>query len=109
MRCLVCTGPREYTGPRFAPAGNAASQPALGYRPTMAKGYQFALRLEDDLLQKLDALIPRLSTPWHQATRSDVIRAAIEVGLPVLADMADRMPAPRPEVATGKTRTAKRR
>jgi len=73
------------------------------------KACQFAIRLEDDLVQKADALIPKLSTPWHTATRSDVLRATIEVGLPVLADMADRMPAPRPEVATGKTRTAKRR
>ncbi|HQP37508.1 MAG TPA: hypothetical protein PLI95_20125, partial [Polyangiaceae bacterium] len=62
--------------------------------------------LEDDLVQKADALIPKLSTPWHTATRSDVLRAAIEVGLPVLEDMGDRMPQPRLEA---KGRAAKRK
>jgi hypothetical protein len=40
-----------------------------------------AVRLSPELVARLDALIPRLSTEWHEATRSDVLRALLLKGL----------------------------
>ncbi len=40
-----------------------------------------AVRLDEETLARVDALIPTLSTPWHQAKRSDVLRALIHAGL----------------------------
>ena len=40
-----------------------------------------AVRIDDDTLAKIDALIPAYSTPWHSAKRSDVLRALILAGL----------------------------
>ncbi len=45
---------------------------------------QIALRIEDELLAELDALIPLLNTPWRRMTRSDVLRAVVVMGLPAL-------------------------
>jgi hypothetical protein len=40
-----------------------------------------AVRLDEQTLARVDALIPALSTPWRQARRSDVLRALIHGGL----------------------------
>lgn len=45
---------------------------------------QIALRIEDEVLTELDALLPSLSTPWRKMTRSDILRAAVVMGLPAL-------------------------
>ena len=44
-----------------------------------------AVRLDEPTLAQVDALIPALSTPWHKAKRSDVLRALIHAGLEVHA------------------------
>jgi hypothetical protein len=58
---------------------------------------QVGFRLEDDLLEQIDALVPRLKTAWSTPSRSDVIRAAIVEGLPKLRAIADRMGEAAPE------------
>jgi hypothetical protein len=40
-----------------------------------------AVRLDEQTLARVDALIPMLSTPWREAKRSDVLRALIHAGL----------------------------
>jgi hypothetical protein len=40
-----------------------------------------AVRLDNATLQRVDALKDFLSTPWHEATRSDILRALILTGL----------------------------
>jgi len=40
-----------------------------------------AVRLDDETIARVDALIPLLSTPWRRARRSDVLRALILAGL----------------------------
>ena len=40
-----------------------------------------AVRLDNETLSRVDALAEVLSTPWHEATRSDVLRAVILAGL----------------------------
>jgi metal-responsive CopG/Arc/MetJ family transcriptional regulator len=47
-----------------------------------------AVRLDETLLARVDALIPQLSEPWHAATRSEVLRKLILTGL----DLAERDP-----------------
>jgi hypothetical protein len=42
-----------------------------------------AVRLDEQTLARVDALIPDFSTPWHPAKRSDVLRALIHAGLEV--------------------------
>ncbi|MFT3764393.1 MAG: hypothetical protein QM820_02565 [Minicystis sp.] len=42
-----------------------------------------AVRLDEQTLARVDALIPALSTPWRKAKRSDVLRALIHAGLEV--------------------------
>jgi|HubBroStandDraft_4_1064222.scaffolds.fasta_scaffold537361_2 hypothetical protein len=44
-----------------------------------------AVRLDEPTLAQVDALIPVLSTPWHKAKRSDVLRALIHAGLELQA------------------------
>jgi hypothetical protein len=44
-----------------------------------------AVRLDEQTLARVDALIPGFSTPWHPAKRSDVLRALIHAGLEVEA------------------------
>ncbi|MBI5538013.1 MAG: hypothetical protein HY898_35145 [Deltaproteobacteria bacterium] len=48
----------------------------------MAAGIQIAVRLEAELLARIDALAPKLSTDVHTANRSDVIRALVKKALP---------------------------
>ncbi len=49
----------------------------------MAKEYR-AVRIGEDVQERLDALVPKLSTAWHEATRSDVLRAVLMRGLPLV-------------------------
>lgn len=44
-----------------------------------------AVRVSPDVVKRLDAMIPSLSTSWRKATRSDAVRAAIVAGLDVIA------------------------
>ncbi len=61
----------------------------------MAAGIQIAVRLEPDLLKRIDAVAPKLSTEWRQASRSDVIRALIMKALPLL-EAEGEAPDPKP-------------
>jgi len=47
-----------------------------------------AIRLDPETAERIDALTPSLSTPWHKATRSDALRALIIAGLDVLENPA---------------------
>ena len=40
-----------------------------------------AVRLDDATLSRVDALKDVLTTEWHEATRSDILRALILIGL----------------------------
>ena len=40
-----------------------------------------AVRLDNPTLERVDALKDVLSTAWHEATRSDILRALILTGL----------------------------
>jgi len=40
-----------------------------------------AVRLDDALVARMDALLPRLSRPGMRATRSDALRAVLLLGL----------------------------
>ncbi len=43
-----------------------------------------AFRVSLDVLARVDALVPAVSPPWRQAKRSDVLRAALIMGLPLM-------------------------
>ncbi len=66
-----------------------------------------SVRLTEELITRVDALIPALSTQWIKATRSDVMRALIEYAL--VRFEADQKPGNeegrksdvRPELGTG--------
>ena len=45
-----------------------------------------SVRLEPEILDRIDALIPRFSTAGHPGTRSDAVRALILSGLEHLKD-----------------------
>lgn len=47
----------------------------------MAAKDHVAVRLDTPTLERLDALRDALSTEWHEATQSDVLRAVILTGL----------------------------
>jgi hypothetical protein len=42
---------------------------------------QVAVRLDAATLSRIDALKDVLTTPWHEATRSDILRALLLTGL----------------------------
>jgi hypothetical protein len=46
--------------------------------------FHVAVRLDESTLARVDALCPSLSAAWHQARRSDALRAVILAGLPVV-------------------------
>jgi hypothetical protein len=50
----------------------------------MAKNVHAACKVDEETRDRLDALLPHLSTDYHRATRSDVLRAAVLKGLPAL-------------------------
>jgi hypothetical protein len=49
----------------------------------MVAGIQIAVRLDPELLARIDAIAPKLSTEAHEASRSDVIRALVKRALPL--------------------------
>lgn len=51
-----------------------------------------AVRLDEQTLSQVDALIPSFSTPWHKAKRSDVLRALIYAGLQAQAQGGPEWP-----------------
>ena len=75
-------------------------------------GPQIGVRIEQSLLERVDALVLALRTPWNEPTRSDVVRACIIAGLPAIeakaakvqaADlMRNEPPEPEQEPAKGK-------
>jgi hypothetical protein len=50
----------------------------------MAAKDHVAVRLDPPTLERLDLLREVLSTEWHEATQSDVLRAVILTGLKIL-------------------------
>lgn len=50
----------------------------------MAKNIHAACKVDEETRDRLDALLPHLSTDYHQATRSDALRAVVLKGLPIL-------------------------
>ena len=46
-------------------------------------GGHVAVRLDAETLARLEALRPRMSQEWHNATASDVLRSVILAGLAV--------------------------
>ena len=62
-------------------------------RPDGVRSTQIAVRLEDDLLGRIDAVIPKIRQLWHEPTRSDVVRAALLQGLPAIEAEAARLAA----------------
>jgi hypothetical protein len=58
----------------------ATLAPPVAHVPT----YHVAVRLDEATVTRVDALCPSLSTSWHQASRSDALRAIILAGLPIV-------------------------
>lgn len=56
----------------------------LVYLQTMAAKDHVAVRLDPSTLKRLDSLREVLTTDWHEATQSDVLRAVILSGLTTL-------------------------
>jgi hypothetical protein len=52
-------------------------------RKPVAEGHpsHVAVRLDPATIDRVDALVPALTTPWRQATRSDVLRMLVLAGL----------------------------
>ena len=50
----------------------------------MTKSIHAACKVDEETRDRLDALRPHLSTEYRDATRSDVLRAALGKGIPVL-------------------------
>jgi hypothetical protein len=55
-----------------------------------------AVRLSDETIARIDALIPRYSAPWHRATRSDILRALVLEALEHTERSGGLALAPRP-------------
>jgi|HubBroStandDraft_6_1064221.scaffolds.fasta_scaffold141627_2 hypothetical protein len=47
-----------------------------------------AVRLDDDIVARIDALLPKLARPWGEPTRSEVIRLMLTTAL----DRAEKDP-----------------
>ena len=43
--------------------------------------HHVSVRLDDALIARIDALIPRVSVAWRDGKRSDVLREVIKLGL----------------------------
>jgi hypothetical protein len=69
-------------------AGHLRYEPRMP-RPT--KGTQIGVRVESDLLTRIDDAIVKLRTAWHEPTRSDIVRACIIEALPRLEAQAERI------------------
>lgn len=61
----------------------------LGTMASMTAGIQIAIRVDPELLARVDALAEKMSTSWRKASRSDALRACVIAGLPAVeADVA---------------------
>ena len=60
-------------------------------RRTAQKVTQVVVRLESGVLERIDAVIPKIATTWHEPTRSDVVRAALVAGLASIEAEAEKM------------------
>jgi hypothetical protein len=78
----------DRTIPSNLPASGATMALPMRTKPPRTVSQHVALRLDDAVIARIDAFIPLLSTDWHKATRSEVLRAAILRGL----DLFDRDP-----------------
>lgn len=56
----------------------------MARKPEPAAKIQIAVRLEGDLVARLDAVAAKLSRPGLDITRADAIRVALEAGLTAL-------------------------
>ncbi len=65
--------------------------------------HHVSVRLDPEILARVDALAPRFSTEWHAATRSDILRALV---LDALARFEQAQPA---APAEGKPRRSRPR
>lgn len=88
LRGVVCAGSRVYSQPMdrqvgLDPAGRSDTL------ASMAAGIQIAVRLPAEMVREIDQLAEDLSKPWAKVSRSDVLRAACEAGLPVVRQQAD--------------------
>lgn len=61
-----------------------------------------AVRLDNATLSRIDALKEVLTTPWHEATRSDILRAVILTGLESL-EQEHRAPLAKQRKAAAQT------
>lgn len=81
---------RKQTAPKRAPRkrlpqirpGGEARPPAPRREPLSPS--HAAARLDAEVDARLVALCERMSTSWHQANRSEVLRAVILAGLPII-------------------------
>ena len=51
-----------------------------------------SVRLSNERIARVDALIPRFSTEWVTVTRSDVMRALLDYALPRFEGEANQKP-----------------
>jgi hypothetical protein len=54
-------------------------------------GQHVAVRLDEAIQNRMDALTPHISQPWHTATRSDTLRALIRLALDVAEKEPERL------------------
>jgi metal-responsive CopG/Arc/MetJ family transcriptional regulator len=50
----------------------------------MAKPAQITVRVEEELLERIDAIVEQMRSPLLEPRRSDIIRACLERGLPLV-------------------------
>lgn len=61
---------------------------------------QVAFRLRDEILSRVDELMPALSTKWRDATRSDVLRVLILSALAIVERDGISAGQPKPRLAS---------
>jgi hypothetical protein len=59
----------------------------------MSPPHHVSVRLDPEILARVDALAPAFSTEWHAATRSDIVRALILDALPRFEKAGSAQPA----------------
>ncbi len=59
----------------------------------MAQQQHVAFRLDDDTVAQVDVIAAHISQPWHEATRSDALRAIVQRGIVAWsADLPELVP-----------------
>lgn len=53
----------------------------VGYWAHMPKSAQITVRVEEELLDRIDAIVARMRTPLLEPRRSDIVRACLLKGL----------------------------